>query len=212
MPLPVPEQHRKTGSEPLVDGSERIGPNVQDYWRWAHSDLLMNTERGVLAEYLVAHALGIEKEGFRDEWDAIDLETRDADGSRLTIEVKSAAYVQSFPQPKDSAIRFNVAPRKWIWKAKKGVWDLRKSPKRVADVYVLCLLAETDRKEIDPLDVSQWRFFVISSERLDTLGKTAKTVSDTWTKKHAKTVDVYSDLAGAIRSCPNRRPCCNDTV
>ena len=31
----------------------------QEFWEWAYDDLLTNTTRGVLAEYIVATALGI---------------------------------------------------------------------------------------------------------------------------------------------------------
>ncbi len=31
---------------------------IVDCWQWAYSDLISNTERGVLAEYLVAKAVG----------------------------------------------------------------------------------------------------------------------------------------------------------
>jgi hypothetical protein len=35
------------------------GATVCDYWRWAYSDLLSNTNRAVFAEYLVGLALGV---------------------------------------------------------------------------------------------------------------------------------------------------------
>ena len=34
-------------------------PTKQEFWEWAYDDLLANTTRGVLAEYIVAKALGI---------------------------------------------------------------------------------------------------------------------------------------------------------
>ncbi len=69
----------------------QTAPTVKDFWQWSASDLIGTVMRGVLAEFLVAHALGIDKEGFRVEWDAFDLGTCAADGSRLKVEVKSAA-------------------------------------------------------------------------------------------------------------------------
>jgi hypothetical protein len=48
--------------------------------------------RGVLAEYIVALAMGIDtEEGVRREWDAYGLVL--GDGTK--VEVKSAAYIQS---------------------------------------------------------------------------------------------------------------------
>lgn len=46
----------KTGSEPILCDGRRVAC-VQDYWRWAHSELNSNAERGKFAEYLVSLAL-----------------------------------------------------------------------------------------------------------------------------------------------------------
>ena len=40
-------------------------------------------------------------------------------------------------------------------------------PQRFADVYVFCLLKHRDQNTIDPLDVNQWEFYVLSTARLD---------------------------------------------
>ncbi len=49
-----------------------------------------NTTRGLLAEFLVAAAIGQHREP-RTEWLSYDLITK----SRIMIDVKSAAYIQS---------------------------------------------------------------------------------------------------------------------
>ena len=40
---------------------------VGDYWPWAYSDIVNNTNRGVLAEFIVARALG-SFETVRTNW------------------------------------------------------------------------------------------------------------------------------------------------
>ena len=100
----------------LLNGQESFcGPGIKhplrliDYWRWSGSELMNNTTRGILAEFLVAAALGLHKEP-REEWKEYDLCTK----SGTTIEVKSSAYVQSWKQLKTSVIQFGIAPhRKW---------------------------------------------------------------------------------------------------
>jgi hypothetical protein len=67
---------------------------VGDFWRWAMSDLLSNSTRGVLAEYIVGRLLEIDFDQPRLEWDAYDLLYN---GRR--IEVKSSAYVQTWHKP-----------------------------------------------------------------------------------------------------------------
>ena len=55
-------------------GSE-LDFSLLDYWRWLTSDLVGNTARGVLAEYIVARAQKIPTgEEIRDEWAPFDLE------------------------------------------------------------------------------------------------------------------------------------------
>lgn len=85
-----------------------LDATVLDFWRWSFSDLLMNTARGVLAEFIVAKALDISTDGVRPEWNPFDLITEDG----IRIEVKSAAYIQSWAQKDYSTIQFGTAPRR----------------------------------------------------------------------------------------------------
>ncbi|MFZ0368828.1 MAG: hypothetical protein WAM07_04400 [Halobacillus sp.] len=75
---------------------------VVEFWRWVYSDLLSNTTRGILAEFLVGYALGLTHEP-RVEWDKADFVYK----GRL-IEVKSSAYIQAWEQQKPSKIIFNI--------------------------------------------------------------------------------------------------------
>jgi hypothetical protein len=58
--------------DPRTPLAGRRGATVCDYWRWAYSDLLSNTNRSVFAEYLVGLALGVVDRP-RVEWDSVDL-------------------------------------------------------------------------------------------------------------------------------------------
>lgn len=133
-------------------------PDKQGFWEWAYDDLLANTTRGVLAEYIVAKALGII-DTKRVEWDKYDLRF---DG--IGVEVKSAAYVQSWVQTQPSVISFGIGPTTG-WDA--GTNTFAASAGRCADVYVFCLLNGTDRQRVDPLDVEQWTFYVLPTSVLD---------------------------------------------
>lgn len=152
---------RKTGAEVFTAGAEKLGFDLQDFWRWSASDILSNATRGILAEYLVARALGIlVEEGVRDEWAAYDLTTPEG----FKVEVKSAAYLQSWYQDRLSRISFLVA--------KTRTWDpatnlLDSVPARKADVYVLALLHHQDKATVNPMDVEQWCFYVLPTSLLD---------------------------------------------
>ena len=88
----------KTGTEPFRSGAQVLRATVLDYWRWSGSDLMNNRERSILGEFLVAMALGLEKEP-RLEWNAYDLKT----SSGLKIEIKTSSAKQSWSQSKPSS-------------------------------------------------------------------------------------------------------------
>ncbi|WP_396908626.1 hypothetical protein [Mycolicibacterium sp.] len=132
--------------------------NKQEFQAWAYDDLLTNTTRGVLAEYIVAKALGI-RDTKRLEWDKHDL---DIDG--VGVEVKSAAYVQTWEQSRSSVIEFGIGAAKG-WDARTNTYAA--SAERSADVYVFCLLEGEDREHIDPLEVAQWKFYVLPTSVLN---------------------------------------------
>lgn len=46
-----------TSNNKFTFHGEDTGLSVVDFWSWAYSDLLNNTDRGVLAEYIVYSAL-----------------------------------------------------------------------------------------------------------------------------------------------------------
>ena len=157
--LPRIETVTKTGDEPFHADRENLPQTLLDYWRWSGSDLVSNAQRGILAEFLVGSALQMT-DRVRLEWDAYDIRTP----SGLKVEVKNSAYIQSWSQTDYSTITFDIAPKK-SWDAKEDKSD--SVSKRSADVYVFCLLAHRDQNSIDPLNVSQWEFYVLATSVLD---------------------------------------------
>ncbi len=55
---PQPQPRYLDGSE-LLPGL--VGRTVLNYWRWAHSDILENVQRGIFAEYIVLSRLTSRK-------------------------------------------------------------------------------------------------------------------------------------------------------
>ena len=153
-----------------AEGTPLAGTAVIDFWRWAHSNVLNNTSRGRLAEFLVAKAVSAAAV-VANEWDTYDLETP----SGIRLEVKSSAYVQDWAPPRrPPRPTFSIRPTVgWDRTVSAFVGDSQ----RHADVYVFCLLTEQERSRVDPLDISQWRFYVVPSTTLDRECGTAKTIS-----------------------------------
>ncbi len=158
-PLEAIEVARKSGEEPFHAGGHPHPASLLAFWQWACSDLTGNVLRGVLAEYLVATDLGCSS-GVRREWDAFDLMT----DSGIKVEVKSAAYLQSWHQSRPSTLQFDIAPTRG-WDATTNSW----SPeiRRQAEVYVFAVLSHRDKATLDPLDTDQWDFYILSAFTLN---------------------------------------------
>jgi len=168
---------------------------AQEFWKWAFSDFMSNALRGVLAEYIVACAIGCT-ERRRVEWDAYDLVT--LDGTK--VEVKSSAYLQSWQQDKHSAIRFDISQKKsWDAESNKSLKDATRS----ADVYVFCLFAATDKTTANPLDESQWSFLVCSSYFLNQEFGQQKTVGLASLEEKGLREISFDRLNDEIERCKN---------
>jgi len=172
---------RRIGTEPFTAAGEPVGPTVADFWGWSRSDLLDNTERGVLAEFIVATALGIPVDGVREGWAAWDLTMPGG----VRVEVKSAAYLQSWAQKELSRISFGT-PRTLAWDADGG--GFAGVARRHAQVYVFALLTHTDKATVDPLDLDQWVFYVLPTAVLD--GRTRS--------QHSITLKTLEGLTAAL--------------
>ena len=104
-----------------------------------------------------ARALGVGSE-VRSEWDSYDLAMK----SGLRIEVKSSAYLQSWAQRIESSISFDI--RETVaWDADTNTFAPESARRRQADVYVFALLAHREKASLNPLDVSQWKFYLRES-------------------------------------------------
>jgi hypothetical protein len=168
--LPRIKPRPRTGNEPFHNSGKDRGFTVQNFWRWSVSDLLSNTRRGVLAEFIVAKALGLSTDGAQVEWGAFDLTLPPS----TTIQVKSSAYLQSWYQERLSPIIFPTKATRF-WDPETN--ELSNVPRR-ADVYVFALLKhQHPKKDVDPLNLDQWEFYVMSGRELD--GYTRSKVSIT---------------------------------
>jgi hypothetical protein len=185
---------RKDGREPFHINGDILDFNLLSFWQWSASDLVNNAIRGIVAEYIVARALGVADSGVREGWAAFDLETP----SGIKVEVKSAAYVQSWHQKRLSTIKF-VTPKTREWNADTNIQS--RESKRQADVYVFALLAHADKTTIDPLNLDQWRFYVLPTATLDGRTRSQHSITLASLEKLCSGNITYSDLPSAVESC-----------
>jgi len=78
--------------------------------------------------------------------------------------VKSCAYLQAWFQSNVSKITFSTRLSR-AWDPATNV--LSQESKRQAGVYVFALLAHRDKPTLDPMNVAQWRFYVLPTWRLN---------------------------------------------
>lgn len=184
---------RKTGAEGFHAHGKELGFDLLSFWQWSTSDLISNVSRGRLAEYLVARALGLASDGLRDEWAAFDLLTP----SGVKVEVKSAAYIQSWRQRALSPVSFLV-PKTLAWDADTNVQA--REAQRQADVYVFALLAHIDKATIDPLDLGQWRFYALPTSVLDARTRSQHSITQRSLETLAGPPVGYSRIKEAVES------------
>lgn len=177
------------GDEPFHDDGSPLPFTVGDFWRWGVANLTSNALRGIVAEFLVAQALGVTS-GARVEWDAVDLRT--ADG--IAVEVKCSGYVQAWSQQALSRPSFDIEPKRG-WDAATNT--SASQPSRPADVYVFSLHHHRERATADPRDVSQWSFFVLPTGVLDRQFAGRKRLGLGPLMKLTRPVR-YAELAGAV--------------
>lgn len=184
---------KKTGEEPFIINNADAGIKLLDFWQWNQSDLLNNALRGKIAEFIVGKALNAV-EGVRLEWDAFDLIT--AEG--IKVEVKSAAYLQSWKQSRNSVIQFSIRPA-LAWEASTNTYATE--VKRNADVYVFCLLKELDRSAVNPLDLNQWKFFVLPTEQINLEKGKQKMIGLNSLLKMNPAITDFTGLKAAVLNC-----------
>lgn len=159
---------RRKGDEFFCLDKKKLDFDLLEFWQWNSSDLINNATRGKLAEFIVAKALGIESET-RREWDTYDLLY-----GNIKIEVKASAYVQGWEQSRYSNIIFGIQPTRELISETNYYGN---EAKRQADVYIFCLLKHKDQDTLEPLDLSQWEFYILSTKVLNDVIPSQKSIT-----------------------------------
>jgi len=195
--FPAVAAGRKTGDERFVSKGEGLSATLSDFWRWSVSNLVSNATRGILAEFIVANALQLDS-GIRTEWDAYDLKL--SDGTKL--EIKSAAYCQSWMQTKLSQIRFTIRPT-YGWDSSTNI--VSTALQRQADIYVFCLLKHQEKTTVNPLDLDQWEFYLTNARKLNERFPNQKSIGLSGLLKLGPIIVKYGELATKITQMANER-------
>lgn len=157
-----------TGNEHFTSNGVPVNRLLNDFWSWQASDLLNNSIRGALAEYIVAISLGIDTNEARNVWNDHDLLY-----DNFNIEVKSSSFLQSWEKSEMSRIVFTIYESR---PATASLWE-NDDIRRHSDLYVFCVFACQDRPLADPLKLEQWDFYILKTSELDTKVGHQKSIS-----------------------------------
>lgn len=157
-----------SGDEHFTYNGVDIENTVCDFWAWQSSDLLNNTTRGILAEYLVASALKVNLSEARDPWNDYDILYND-----IKIEVKSSAYLQSWNNEKLSKITFTIYPSRPSYATSCDDSNIC----RHSNIYVFCLFNCKDKKIANPMQLEQWKFYVLDTLTINKVLGNQRTIS-----------------------------------
>lgn len=179
-----------SGNETFQNQNGQKEITISNFWQWFGSDLTNNVIRGALAEFIVASALNIADD-VRDVWSPFDLLTKEG----IKVEVKSAAYLQSWFQKTYSSISFDIGQTRAYDSATN---QSETEAKRQADIYVFCLLAFKDKTNLNPMNLEQWEFYILPTNFLNEKHLTQKKISlSSLLKLNPRTVK-YKEISDCI--------------
>lgn len=136
------------GDERLRVGGNAIALTVNDFWRWAYSDLSSKQNRAVFADFLVAASLE-EAQILRQAGKGYDLLWY-AGGKSIRINVRAGAYTEAVEMEHPDRIQFRLSE-----------YDEPHS----CDIIVFCIFRAMSQSD-SPLDMELWDFYSISSKVL----------------------------------------------
>lgn len=168
-----------------IEGIEGI--TVGDYWAWAYSDILMNTNRAVFAEFLVGTAIDAI-DSHRVEWDKVDIYYKNKG-----IEVKCSAYLQSWNQKELSHISYDIGKKK----ADNVSEDYPNEPNHASECYVFCLYTKKDKERANVLELASWKFYVLPTSYIDKMFGEQQSIALSVLEKHCNPVS-YWDMKNQI--------------
>ena len=156
------------GDEQFKIGDQSIGLTMLDFWRFKYSNIFNLQE--VIAEFLVAKALGRDVSDNDEYWTLFDIKYR---GKR--IEVKETSYYHTWNEGKTVSQQRVFG----IEKANSSYENdsIENRYERQCDVYVFCLNNGDTKEESNPLELNNWEFYVVPTEFINEHCGDNKTIS-----------------------------------
>lgn len=169
------EPKKLTGTEIFLHSHNTNPVTIMDYWRYAFSNLNSNVTRGTLAEFLVETALDNDI-GVRNPWGDYDIPTKEG----IKIEVKCGSYLQDWDQNDLSKVVFGRLKAKelyWSEAVKPFAQINKENTGYKADIYIFALLSHQDPTILNPLDLEQWSFYILTRSKVSEITHNGKSLS-----------------------------------
>ena len=176
-----------TGDEKFTNNKIETDLSIGEMWRWKYSDIYDLHE--VIAEYIVEKTLKLKRSQNIGEWKLFDIKYKNK-----RIEVKETSYFHSWNKPgqkRSEQRRFGITkacPRDRKSDSKK---------ERQNDLYVFCLNTGYERKDSNPMELKNWKFYVVPTIIINEKFYNNKTISLSKVKKLTDSVN-YNDLKQKI--------------
>lgn len=154
------------GKESFMLDGQPAGFSVIDFWKFQFSNIWDMQDQ--IAEFIVAHVLGQTEPYNKNGWTLWDINYR---GRR--IEVKETAYYHSWRRDGMVSAQRTFSISKAYSRYKDSTSDL----KRQSDIYVFCLNTGETKESSNPLDLDNWRFWVVPTETINQACGDNKTIT-----------------------------------
>ena len=158
-----------TGKEKFVFDGQSVGFDFLEFWKFQYSNIY--SLHGEIAEFIVARALGVTESQNSAYWTLWDTSYRNK-----RIEVKATAYYHLWNE------NGNISKQRTFGITKaNGSYDADKSENsefcRQNDVYVFCLNTGETKESSNPLDLSNWEFYLVPTAVINEKCGDNKTIS-----------------------------------
>lgn len=169
---------------PVMTGDEKfrfregfLNETVKDFWAWSMSRLLADGPRADLAEFIVNTALGADTSNAKRGWGECDILY-----NGIRIEIKCSSVLQAWERKTPAKPVFSIGKTLNcdIMETETGYEYVGRDglpAERRSELYVFCLFANGDRETADPMDLEQWKFYIVPTKVINEKCRDKRSIS-----------------------------------
>ncbi len=182
------------GNEEFTFDGKSTDMTLLDFWRWHYSEIYVLQD--VIAEFIVAKALGFKEAHNVESWTLYDIDYRN-----IRVEVKETSYYHAWlgdEIAKETSKRFD------IHKAFTEYKDNTSELKRQNDIYVFCLNTGLTKDESNPLELKNWEFYILPTDVINEKFGNVQSISLSRIRELTDKVE-YSQIKNVIDEIIDKR-------